>query len=311
MIINNRLHNILCGWLVIAVMALAACEKAIIDDDTADSGKQKGNLILKVLVPDNVAMGTTRSDASYWGRISFVAYQDGKKVKSVTQTRDDAGYGEVAMQLATGVYQVLVLAHSSNGNPTLTTPEKIQFTNAMGFSDTFFAYQDITVTAESQEHTITLERVTAMLRFIINDAMPQNVRSFKFYYTGGSGALNAKTGLGCVASQQTVNVEAGASAERPYTFELYTIPREASASLNLTVTAYDGSGAVVAERVIKDIAIERNKITELSGDFFTNANAGDNNGNDDPEPGNDNPNVVTSFTVTANTGWAGVINKSY
>lgn len=303
---HSFFFSLLC---MMAVIVLASCEKAVFDDETSSDNNQKGNLILKVQATDNLQMGTTRSDASYWGRISFVAYQGGKKVKSVTQTRGDDGYGEVTMQLTPGTYQVLVLAHSSNGNPTLSNAEKIPFTNAIGYTDTFYAYQDITVTAETQEHAITLERVTAMLRFIINDAMPQNVKTLKFYYTGGSGALNANTGLGCVASQQTVNVEADPAADRPYTFELYTIPREATASLSLTVTAYDGNGGVVTERTIKDIAIERNKITELSGDFFTDVNGGD--GNHETGGEGDGTPASTSFVIYASTEWAGIINTTY
>ena len=306
---NNRQSFFFSLLLLVAITVLSSCEKAVFDDDTSIKDGQKGNLTLKVQVTDNLQMGITRSDASYWGRISFVAYQGGKKVKSVTQTRGDEGYGGVTMQLTPGVYQVLVLAHSSNGNPTLSNAEKIPFTNAIGYTDTFYAYQDITVTTESKEHAITLERVTAMLRFIINDTMPQSVKTLKFYYTGGSGALNANTGLGCVASQQTVNMEVDPAAARPYTFELYTIPREVTASLNLTVTAYDGGGNVVIEQNIKDIAIERNKITELSGDFFTNENGGDNHS--DPGGEGDDTFTSTSFIISASTEWAGIISKTY
>lgn len=309
--IINRLIYTIIGVLVLSTAMLSSCEKAVFDEEISNDSKS-GNLVLKVLAPDDLQMGITRGDASYWGRISFVAYQDGKKVKAVTQTRDEAGYGEVSMELTPGTYQVLVLAHSSNGNPTLSNPEKIPFTNAIGYTDTFFAYQDITVTGEAQEHAIALERVTAMLRFMINDAMPQAVKTLKFYYTGGSGALNAKTGLGCVASQQTVNVEVDPLADRPYTYELYTIPREAAASLNLTVTAYDGSGAVVAERIIKEIGIERNKITELAGGFFTeNGNGNNHEEGGGDEPGNDAPTPKTSFVVTANISWNGIISESY
>ena len=36
------------------------------------------------------------------------------------------------MALDPGTYQLLVLGHSANSNPTLTSAEKIQFTNDMG-----------------------------------------------------------------------------------------------------------------------------------------------------------------------------------
>lgn len=37
-----------------------------------------------------------------------------------------------------------------------------------------------------------------------DETIPSDVRKMQFYYTGGSGAFNAATGLGSVASKQTV-----------------------------------------------------------------------------------------------------------
>lgn len=289
------------------IVALMSCEKMDIGTGSNGSDSKSANLILKVVNTD--AGCETRADGEYWSRLNFVVYQNGSKVASKNQTAGDEGYGQAALTLAEGTYQVLVLAHSSNGNPSLSSPEKIQFTNETGFTDTFFSYTDITVTNEPQTHEITLERATAMLRFIINDDMPENVRSMLFYYTGGSGALDAKTGFGCVASKQKVTVNVNpATMTKPYTFELYTIPRDQTAKLNLTVTAYDESQAVVLERVFKDVDVEKNKITEFAGIFFTSANPDDNPGDDE---GGNQPPTQDTFLISANTKWADTISLSY
>ena len=71
------------------------------------------------------------------------------------------------------------------------------------------------------------------------------------------------------------------------------------------MTAYGEDGVeIVKERVFKGISIERNKITELKGSFFTESP------NDDP---NDNPSSPTSdtFVITANTEWGGTITQTY
>lgn len=293
--------------LIVALVLPSSCEKMNVNDfSDTDSGEP--NLVLNVVTTGNEAM-TRAGESKFWTRLNFAVYQNGKKVKGLNQTEGDNGYGQAELTLEEGTYQVLVLAHSSDGNPTTTSAEKLQFTNAMGFTDTFYYYGTITVTNQQQTHNITLNRVTALLRFIINDDMPANVSSMKFYYTGGSGALNATTGFGCVDSKQTVMIDVNPQTlTKPYTFDLYTIPRESSASLNLTVTAYDPAQTVVLERSFKNVEVQTNKITEFSGDFFTNT----------PTPKDDEPNSgeITStendiFLISANTVWSGTITKSY
>ena len=292
-----------------AVLVLSGCEKVSIDDEEPSSVTEKANLILNVTTDGITPMTSTRSGESFWTHLNFVVYQNGTKVAGINQAEGDSGYGQASMQLSPGNYQVLVLAHSSSSNPTLTNPEKLQFTNAMGFTDTFYYYDGITVTSEAQTHNIQLERATAMLRFIIDDEMPSGISYLRFYYTGGSGALNARTGWGCVDSKQTVNINVDPSASRPYVFEMYTFPKDQQSNLTLTVTAYGEDGVeVVRERKFTGITVERNKITEFEGNFFTE-NPND-NPNDDP---NDNPSQSSSdtFVITADTEWGGVIQQSY
>ena len=306
----KNICSVLTAVLLIAALAMtASCEKMNISD-FSENENMEPNLVLNVVSTGNEIM--TRADGDTpWTRLNFVVYQNGKKVKGVNQTEDDDSYGKAELTLDEGIYQVLVLAHSSDGNPTLTSAEKIQFTNALGFTDTFYYYGTITVTAKQQTHNITLNRATALLRFIINDDMPANVSNLKFYYTGGSGALNATTGLGCVDSKQTVVVVVNPNTlQKPYTFDLYTIPREATASLNLTVTAYDETQTVVKERTFKGVEVQTNKITEYAGNFFT----GDSSpGEEDvPNPGGGEETTGGDiFLISANTAWGGTITKSY
>lgn len=295
--------------LVAAITVLSACEKMDVGNSTAKSENSEANLIINVVVTGNEAM--TRADgSSYWTRLNFVVYQNGKKVKAVNQTEGDDSYGQAALTLDEGTYQLLVLAHSSDGNPTMTTAEKVQFTNAIGFTDTFYYYGTITVTSEPQTHNITLNRVTALLRFIINDDMPANVSNLKFYYTGGSGALDATTGFGCVDSKQTVIIVVEPSTmTKPYSFDLYTIPHEQTANLNLTVTAYDETQTVIREHTFKNVEVEMNKITEFSGSFFTEEPSQDDEEN--PNPGGVPASGSDIFLISANTAWAGTITKTY
>ena len=294
------------SWLLLAMLvAMSACEK-LNNENEDPTTPETANLILNVTTDGVQPLdGATRSGENYFTHLSFVVYQNGAKVTALNQTDADDDYGQASLTLTPGNYQVLVLAHSSNGNPTQTNPEKLQFTNAMGYTDTFYFYDGITVTSEPKTHNVELERCTALLRFVINDEMPAGVSYLRFYYTGGSGALNARTGWGCVDSKQTVNIDVDPAAGQPYTFDLYTIPKEQQASLNLTVTAYGEDGVeVVKERTFKAIPVERNKITEFKGSFFTES-PNDNPGENPPSSASD------TFVISADTQWGGTIQQSY
>ena len=277
----------LCGVLaVVAALALScgltSCEKAVFDEDTPvvekpeEQTPEGANLTIRVSgnkVNDEFVTRAMVDITTYCTRFNFVLYQDGKKIESRSQSQGDTNFGEVSLTLATGTYKLLVLAHrSTGGNPTLSDPENIQFTNALGFSDTFYYYDDIVVTKDPKTHEITLNRASTKLTFIIDDDIPSNVKYIELYYTGGSGVLNAVTGYGGnVNSQQTkvVSVEGSAS---PVRLPVYTFLQQDTGKMQLKVTAYSEytstTKTVVKERTFSDIPVEHHKETILEGDFF-------------------------------------------
>lgn len=320
---------LLLSVLVMAVVwGLSSCEKMIVDDESSSSTEQnevKGNLILKISVAGVTPMETTRAEeaelSKFFTRLNIVAYQNGKKVKGVNQDVMAENFGTIGMSLEPGTYQVLVVAHSSEGSPSLADPSKIDFTNKVGFTDTFFSYSTIEVKAEAEEHAITMKRVTSMLRFIINDEIPADVTSFRFLYIGGSAAFDAtKDGVGCEQSQQLVTVDYDAS--KPAVFDLYTILRKdlkgENIDINLTVTAYRKNAASITKD-IKNIPLKPNAITEVSGNFFTDSpggddtGGGDNTGGDDTGGGTTEPedSISTAFKVTVLTEWADTLRMKY
>ena len=306
--------------LLAAAVGMTACEKVVLDEDTPpaehnaspvsddDTGDDTGaapagaNLVVRVtgfsVIPYDTRTATPIAD--YCTRLGVVVYREGKKVKAVTQRQGDSAYGQVAMELEAGTYQLLVLAHSSTGNPSLATPEKIQFTNDDGFSDTFYHYGDVVVTDEQMVQDVTLERVTSMLRFTTEDPVPAEVKQVRLYFTGGSGTLDATTGYGCVNSQQSVFFDITPDmVGKPLTLETYTIPKAETASLKLFVTAYaldekHGGVKILTEREFPNVPIERNKITQYSGWFFS-----------------ERPQTDHAFALVAHTGWGGQTEVKY
>ena len=295
---------------VFALMILGvlfSCEKAIFDQEEKSSGDADGNLTVSVYQIEQMPFasqnggsethraGTRAAVTDYCNRLNFAIYEmDGSRVKQVNQTSDKAGFGTASFSLEEGEYQLVVLAHSSNGNPTMTNPQKIQFSNSLGYTDTFLYYTTVTVTDEHQTLNVSLERIVSMCRFVINDAIPSGVSKLEFYYTGGSGTFSATTGLGNVNSKQkmTFSVTAGDIGTQ---YDLYTFLHQQDDEITLKVTAYDSADNVLYEREF-DVPMTRRKITRLSGDFFTG------------EPGSSGD---VGVVISINGDWDGQTDVTY
>lgn len=101
-------------------------------------------------------------------RLNFAVYDiDGSRVKQLNQTSDMADFGHASFQLEEGTYQLVVVGHSSSGNPTMTNPAKIQFTNSTGYTDTFLCYGEVTIGEEAVDLQVSLDRIVAFCRFVV------------------------------------------------------------------------------------------------------------------------------------------------
>ena len=173
---------------------------------------------------------------------------------------------------------------SSNGNPTMTDPTCIKFTNAQGFTDTFLYSDEVTVGEEQVELNVSMNRIVSMCRFVLTDDIPEGIKKMRFYYTGGSGAFDATTSLGCVNSKQDVKIDITSGDQKP--FDLYTFLHDEEGVIHLAVSALDASGNELYAREF-DVPMEQNHITWLSGAFFSGVS------------------TTTVTGVTVNTTWEG------
>lgn len=224
--------------------------------------------------------------------VNFAVFKDGEKVKTVNQKNSDEDFGTVKMVLPAGDYHVVALVHSCSGNATISTPDKITFPNNK-VTDTFAYTSDITV-SEDQSFNVELQRVVAMFRFIVEDAIPDDVAKMQFYYTGGSSTLDADSGFGCVNSRQTeirevMNHAAG------QVFEVYTFPHDVTGNLNMTVTALDASGNEYAARKLDNVPVEICKVTSCSTSFFDGSSSAQG----------------TGFSLSGDGEWKGEIEYVY
>ena len=241
--------------LLLSVFALLSCEKPIMTEDPAVSGFPADNGNLTVTIPQT-------PEAQ---RLNFAVYNmAGTRIKQVNQTSAAADFGKASFQLDAANYQLVVLTHSSNGNPTMTDPHKIRFSNSQGYTDTFLYYGQVTVIADHQNLSVVPRRIVALCRFVITDDYPAEAASMHFYYTGGSGTFDAATGLGNVNSKQESKFDITNGQKQ---FDLYTFLHDTEGTILLTATALDASGVEILQRDF-EVPLKQNYITTLTGAFF-------------------------------------------
>ena len=292
---SGALAFVHCVCILFTLLSLSSCEKAITDDDSVVSGSpadKNANLTVTVFSIEKTPFETFTRAATPASeactRLNFAIYDEGgSRVKQVNQTSAEADFGKASFQLAEGDYLLVVVGHSSTGNPTMTDPTKVQFTNATGYTDTYLCCANVTIGEEKVDYNVSLDRITALCRFVLTDTeIPSEVKKLRFYYTGGSGAFNATTGLGCVNSKQDVKFDITSAQKQ---FDLYTFLHDTEGTIHLTVSALDASGGIYAERDF-DVPMQQNYITWLSGPFFG---------------GSSTTGSTTITGVTINTDWAG------
>ena len=268
-------------YLFIALALLvAACEKPILDEENAVT-KNEANVILHMTQYEQEAFDNSGNRAAtraatditeLCSRLNIAIFDaDGTKVKTVAQKEGDASFGTVALTLAAGMYQLVVIAHNGEGSATITSTAKVTFPNNK-VTDTFYYYGDLVVTSEVQSYDLTLTRAVAMFRMVLtDDEIPSSVAKFKFYYTGGSSTFSPSAGYGCVNSKQT---EIRPVADDG-TYEIFTLPHtEEDVLTKLTVTALDTNDNTVKERVFENVPVTRNQVTRYTGSFFGNGGSG-------------------------------------
>ncbi len=281
---------------VMTVCVVVSCEKPIMSEE--ETSDMAGNLRVTVFEVEKVPFGDiTRAEYSpasaVLGRLNFAVYNtDGTRVKQVNQTSDTENFGKASFQLEEGDYLLVVVGHNSGGNPTMADPTCVKFTNAQGYTDTFIFSGLVTIGEDAVDHKISLARITSMCQFVITDEeIPAEVKVMRFYYTGGSGAFDATTGLGCVNSKQDVKFDVTTGMKQ---FDLYTFLHDQEGTIHLIVTALDDDGNELYQRDF-NVPMEQNYITRLTGAFF----------------GGSGSSSVGITEVTVDTEWAGVKDLTF
>ena len=287
-----KLKTIRVFLFAIFALTLFSCEKAVFDDEP--TSEANANVILRVSSLEQIPFNTNDTRAQQditelCTRLNFVIFDSqGNKVKTLAQKESDSSFGTASFTLDEGSYQLVIIAHNSDGTATVTAADKITFPNNI-VSDTFYYYGTLVVGSEAQTHDLQLRRAVSMFRLTLTAPLSSAVHKLKFYYTGGSSTFSAVSGYGCVQSRQTVTLTVGSGQQ---TFDVFTFPHEESDVLKMTITALDAQDNAIDERVFEEVPVTRNQITRYTGNLF----GGSGNGS-----GNEN---TSNIRMTADGEWA-------
>ena len=319
---KKKNYALVASFLMMLVATLTSCEKFALDDTSTISHDANANVTIHVSMrtnqPQEMATKATSGEAKngeatsgeaiplekVCSRLSLGIFDEIGKVKTLNTLSTDKGYGKLSVSLDEGEYRVVIIGHNGAGNCTISSPEKIKFSNNK-LTDTFYYYGRLNITSEETEETIELKRAVAQFKVHITDSViPTNARSIRFYYLGGSSTLDATSGYGCVNSRQT-EVFKLAKDQRDYS--VYTFPHEDSQGLNMKISILDADGKTIRELDKDNIEVKCNYITkanisiaESSGDTPGGSDGGD---EDDKGDG--------GFNIQFNPEWEGEITVEF
>lgn len=261
-------------WIfsIIALIGLTGCEKAILTDADATDTVVDGKVVF-VFQTESIDY-TTRAVsgiAAYASKLNVQLFdEDGQKVFSSvrTQTKDDDGFGTMAVELADGVYTVVAVAHSSARSATIKSPEVVQFTAQDGekLTDTFCHVSTVEVSGDSHSFTLPMHRAVAMVQLHLTDeTLPEDVWYIKADYSGGSANVNPTTLEGITKSSQSERrIKNDLRLHQFFTFPYMS----ETGTLKMTISATTSDGTVLRQRTFDAVPVKRNRVTTYEGKLF-------------------------------------------
>ena len=273
--------------IIIVALLLTACEKAVLPEN------QQGNVTLtfSVTQSDRTTRGTV-TIGDYFSKLNVMLFDaDGAKVfdKVRTQLATDDDFGTLSAALQAGTYTVVAVGHSSAVSATIKSPQMVQFTAKDGqkLTDTFCYCGTVTVGDTPEQFQLKMHRVCAMVELVATDAdVPDGFARVVIGYTGGSANFDPTTFEGTTKSTQS---EARLKADR---YQVFTFPYLSDTGvLKMTLSMQTADGTVLAQKVIDEVPVTRNRITRYTGHLF------------DDTPGEI---TQTGFGFTVDADWGGI-----
>jgi hypothetical protein len=202
----------------------------------------------------------------------------------------------VQLYLAKNKTHKLYFVASNGDNPLLNTNEYSIKWKRVG--DTFHTTTIVSTNNNPTTLSVTLNRVTAKVRFNVVDKVPNNANTFTFEPTKWYCGINYTTGIPMYETTDITTLQIPKdklNTQAQLTFDLYTISISEEWKTNAEIKTYNTNNTVIGKATVNNIPLQKNKITTYRGNLFNEDN--DSN-NDDTTTG-----ISHIFFIQAEGTW--------
>lgn len=220
----------------------------------------------------------TRAEANY--NLLVVDVKDGSFVQCVSrvQVPMSEALSDVTLPLSVGSHQIYFLCsshpwHNFDQSSLLVSWDE----QTSPLSDTWSAALDVTVQQGApQTRSVSLNRVVAYVRTLIEDKLPANLSQFRQILVGGSWSFDLTRQCGDMPSQiiRNTDISSGYIGRDKIGISIYTfVPEGVTTATSYTSTALDADGASIQSMTFTSVPIEVNRYTTYQGSYFSPNNS--------------------------------------
>lgn len=247
-------------WAATLAVLMSACQQAEMESET----KSKE---LSFNVGFNIEKGVISRAAlgDYIATLQVFDYKDGTLVNSITQGKEDEGFGTVPLKSDYGTHEYVFVGHNSVTCSYDNEKSELTFDKIL---DTFTATQTLEVNIDTEEkQSVKMERQVAGIKLVMQDAIPQNAACIELTVEGYSSILNPKTGKGSAGTKHVREWEYSTSniGKTGTSYTLYTFLPADDHTVDVTIRVEGTDGKDIVNYTIEDISVEKNKTTVISG----------------------------------------------
>ena len=214
-------------------------------------------------------------------RLSFAVFEkDGSTLVNGTtihqvKSDDVNGFGKIQLELTSGSYQIVAVAHNGSGNVNIQSVESATLPGKT-FTDTFVGVYDLNVTTADCSFKMSLNRITSAFYLnLTDDTPPKNARMMEIILHNGGSAPN----------QLNINPSTGYAEDnwlqsRTFTMTniiddeldlVYYIGKSSPTAVIVKATAKDLNSNEIMHRIFTNVPLTPNKKTRATGAFFNSS----------------------------------------
>jgi hypothetical protein len=244
------------------------------------------------------AVSATNSTNAVGDQISYIEYaiynSSGLLVKNATQVKSLATFGTINEQLPAGSYRIFILGSTDTYIISKDNYASVYVYFGNRIADSFMKTIDIKVAEEPLSQSVVLERVVGKLEVQITDAIPANTAKITISSSSGTAVyFNNSYERNPYAKSTETTLTSADYGKLNFISSSFIIPLNSGSIISdVSIRAYNTTGGLMVDKIVKDVKVETNKKTVMTGKLFTTPAA-----------------TTTGFSIGLNSDWNTTTNN--